>query len=164
MKIAGFILAAAVVLAAFAAWAGVEVKQDKKNIVAARLEGKWSREEDLTKRLNESGFSSDKIEFKLDPTVAAKIPAKHEEFFKKRRVFAAGTMKVDDKEFPFVLIALGGNPHIIYFRESGGDPMGDTESFYVMLATATDIAKDLLFIGTDMPSGAFAAFERAQEK
>ncbi len=68
------------------------------------------------------------------------------------------------KDYPFILIELFGNPHIVYFREREGDPMGDTESFNVMPASAKDKPNDLLFIGGDFSREPFAAYERKQRR
>jgi hypothetical protein len=164
------VVAASIMVVGFAvvALAGVEVKSDEKNIVVPRIGGAWVPHDDLSQRLTGGKIDKEfpkeeKIEFIIDEAVAKKIPEKYDEFFKDYRVYAAGTMKFKGAELPFVLIALGGCPHVVFFRERGGDPMGDTESFYVMLAAAKDKSKDLLFIGGDMPASTFAAFQRAAE-
>ena len=61
---------------------------------------------------------------------------------------------------PFLLIAVHGNPHVLYFRERDGDPMGDGESFNLVLAPAREPASDLLFIGGDFNNQPFAAYDR----
>ena len=163
-KAIAIMLIAAVLTVSVLAWAGVEVKSDKKNIAASRIEGEWAFHKNLTKRLQGGDATSlDRLTFRMDSSVANKIPAMYDKFFKDRQIYAAGILKMKDKEFPFVLIALGGCPHVVYFREKGADPLGDAESFYIMLAAAKDKAKDLLFVGSDMPSGTFAAFERAAQ-
>ncbi len=156
------ILVAMVVGVSLVAWAGLDVKSDKKNIVAGRIKGEWAPHKKLSKRLmGDAAAALDNITFRIDTSVAKKIPDKYDEFFKGRQVYTAGTLKLRGKEYPFVLIALGGCPHVVYFREKGGEPMGDAESFYVMLAAAKDKAKDILFVGGDMPSESFTALERA---
>ena len=163
-KAIAIMLIAAVLAVSVFAWAGVEVKSDKKNIAADRLEGGWALHKTITKRLKGGDAASlDRLTFRMDSSIAEKIPAMYDKFFKDRQIYAAGTLKMKDKEFPFVLIALGGCPHVIYFREKGADPLGDAESFYIMLAAAKDKASDLLFVGGDMPSESFAAFERAAQ-
>ena len=62
----------------------------------------------------------------------------------------------------FILITHRGNATVVYFRERDGDPMGDGESFIVMLAPAKDRAKDLLLTGGDFNNQPFSAFERAR--
>jgi len=109
------------------------------------------------------------FEFSIDADVAGKIPAKYDKFLKGKTIYLAGTMKVQRrrggaaKGHPFVLITHKGNPHVVYFRPRGGDPMGDAESFNVALAVAKDKAKDLLLIGGDFNNQPFSAYERAAD-
>ncbi len=57
-----------------------------------------------------------------------------------------------------------GNPHIFYFRERGGDPYGDSESYNVMLAPAKDRENDLLSVGGDFNNQPFVANARAESE
>jgi hypothetical protein len=75
----------------------------------------------------------------------------------------AGIMTRHNKDYPFILTQLFGSPHIVYFRERDGDPMGDSESFNVMLAPAENKTNDLLFIGGDFNNQPFKAYERKQK-
>jgi len=147
------------------------VKSDKENIVASRLEGKWrlhgKLSERLTGRKSALGMPARGFVFKNNPEVAKAIPEKYDKFLKGKQIFMAGTLrflgmgtKEEARENPFILIQHRGNPHIVYFRERDGDPMGDAESFNVMLAVAKDSVKDLLFIGGDFNNQPFSAFER----
>lgn len=145
--------------------AGVAVTPDKENVVASRLAGTWTVEPALTKRLGgrlggEAGVQVT-VEFVSEPAVAARVPEKIATALAKFTVFMAGTMKTGGRAYPFLLIAHKGNPHLVYFRERNGDPMGDTESFNVMLAVARQKANDLLFVGGDMNNQPFAAYQRA---
>jgi hypothetical protein len=147
-----------------------KVKANKENVVAGRLEGRWHPQIPLTKRLlgeryqPEPATSSSYISFSAEPSVVQKIPAKYKKFLKDKTIYMAGIMTRWGKDYPFILIELFGNPHIVYFREREGDPMGDTESFIVMLASAKDKPNDLLFIGGDFNNQPFAAYERKQKK
>jgi len=145
-----------------------KVKANKENVVAGRLEGRWPPQIPLTKRLLGERYqpgpatSSSYISFSAEPSVVQKIPAKYEKFLKDKTIYMAGIMTRWGKDYPFILIELFGNPHIVYFRERQGDPMGDAESFNVMLAPAKGRANDLLFIGGDFNNQPFAAYERKQ--
>ena len=153
-----------------AAGAGFEVQADKENVVASRLEGPWRPHAALTQRLMGGGPSAQGdsptglVAFKSDPSVAGKIPAKYEKPLSGKRVYMAGLMTLRGKDHPFLLIELRGNPHVVFFREREGDPMGDAESFNVMLAVGKDSPNDLLFIGGDFNNQPFSAFERSQER
>ena len=148
--------------------AEIKVTPDKENVVASRLEGDWQLDVPLTKRLdtNEGGAEGGRaVSFKSDPTVAAKIPAKYEKFIGNRQVYLAGIMTFQDpkpREHVFVLIEHKGNPHVVWFRERDGDPLGDAESFNVMLAVAKESRRDLLFIGGDFNNQPFAAYARVK--
>jgi hypothetical protein len=130
-----------------------QVKREKENVVSSRLEGKWQLHVLLTKRLFGEDYqpslasSGRYVSFKTDLSVVQKIPAKYREFLDKKTIYMAGIMTWWRKVHPFILIEHCGNPHIVYFRERDGDPMGNEESFIVMLASAKDEANDLLFIG-----------------
>jgi hypothetical protein len=146
--------------------AGMKVTPNKENVVASRLEGKWVVEPKLTQRLygqpRASSPPGDEVEFISDPAVAEKVPEKYEKALKGRPIYMAGTMKVKGAAHPFILVEMNGNPHLVYFREKDGDPMGDGESFILMLAVAKNRADDLLLTGGDFNNQAFSAFERAE--
>jgi len=167
------VLALGVLACAAAVWAGFVVQPDKENVVASRLAGRWGLEGDLTKRLTGQMPSRTALgmgfEFVPDAAVAAKVPAKYAKFLKDKPIYLAGhmwryRMSVREKKFPFILISHRGNPHVVYFRERGGDPMGDAESFNVMLAVAKDKGKDLLFVGGDFNNQPFSAYHRGPER
>ncbi|HUS57417.1 MAG TPA: hypothetical protein VM141_02090 [Planctomycetota bacterium] len=158
---------AAVVISSAALLAAFKVEANKENVVASRIEGQWQRSADLTERL--TGQQQPKqgglMSFKNDPSVAGKIPAKYEEIevMRSRKVYMAGTMSYRGRDYPFILVEMNGNPHIVYFRDKEGEPMGDAESFNVMLAPAKDPADDLLFIGGDFNNQPFTAYERMKQ-
>lgn len=138
--------------------AEIKVEADKDNVVASKIEGTWGPDEALTRRVE--GASLGAVTFKSDAEVAKMIPGKYDEFLKGRRIYLAGRMTLRKQEYPFILIEHKGNPHVVYFRQRGDDPMGDVESFNVMLVVAKDTAKDLLFIGGDFNNQPFSAYQR----
>ena len=150
----------AALVGATAAGAQLAVQPDKENVVASRLDGPWEPDAELTLRLG--GRAVGKLSFTNNAVVATKIPAKYETFFKGRQVYMAGTMSGRGKEYPFVLIEHKGNPHIVFFRERDGDPLGDAESFNVMLAVGKDKQDDLLFVGGDFNNQPFSAYRRVK--
>jgi hypothetical protein len=140
--------------------AQLQVQADDENVVASKLEGQWERDAELTKRLG--GTAAAKFSFTSDARVAAKIPAKYQSFFTGKQVYMAGVLTFRDKEYPFILIEHKGNPHVVYFRERDGDPLGDAESFNVMLAVGKDKRDDLLFMGGDFNNQPFTAYRRVK--
>ena len=144
------------------ALAGVEVKPEKENVVASRLIGKWKTHADFSSRLNGHAVREEAITFTQDASVATKVPDAYAEHLKSKQVYLAGKMTRNGKTYPFILTEYNGNPHLIYFRERNGDPMGDGESFNLVLAPAKDKGNDLLFIGGDFNNQPFSAFERVE--
>jgi len=139
---------------------------NKENVVASRLEGKWKVHADLSKRLWGRAAESIDVEFTYDKTA---LP---EEVLKKLgtrtkgkttfTIYAIGKMKLDAKEYPFLLTALHGNPHVVYFRERNGNPLGDTESFNLGVASAKVKDNDLLLVGGDFNNQPFTILERTK--
>ena len=161
---AGGVLAGALAVV----WAGQRVDADKENVVAGRLVGKWKLNVKLTQRLRGKKVTDAEVArwtvaFTSDPAVAALVPDKYDQFLKRKRVYMAGKLTWYGKERPFILISHKGNPHVVYFRPKGDDPMGDAESFNLCLAPAKDKVNDLLFIGGDFNNQPFSAFDRVRE-
>lgn len=138
--------------------AELKVTPDKDNVVSSRLEGRWKVHETISTRLgrNQGGL----VEFKADNKIVKSIPQEYEQFLADKTIYMAGTMNRSDTVHAFILIEHKGNPHVIYFRERDGDPLGDAESFNVMLAVAKDQPNDLLFVGGDFNNQPFTAYAR----
>jgi len=162
---------ACIVLAAVAAAAaGLTVQEKSDSILARGLEGTWQVEPDLARRLLGGEQAPPRLIFVFtgDPRIAASIPDKHNEFFKGKAIYMAGTFTRGREgehveagpKHPFVLVEHNGNFHLVWFRERDGDPMGDAESNIVAFAPARQKGNDLLFIGGDDPGERFLAFER----
>lgn len=161
MEKRGSVLAALVVVGfAGLAIAAQVVRSNNDNVTASRIAGTWVPDKTLADRFP---LGPETITFRVDSSVAGKLPAKYDEFLAKKEVFLSGIMKRGEKEFPFVLITHSGNPHLLWFRERDGDPMGDSESSIVMLARTSEQKQDILFIGGDFNNEAFHAYRRAQE-
>ena len=160
---------AIVLLALLGGWraeAELRVQPNKENVVASRLAGAWRRHPALTQRLRgladppRGETPGAPLTFRSEPAVAARVPERYHKFLAGKPIFMAGTLTLRGKDHPFLLIELHGNPHVVYFRERDGNPMGDAESFNLMLSPAKDRAKDLLFIGGDFNNQPFDAYER----
>ncbi len=162
-------IALSLVVSSAALLGALEVQPDKENVVASRLEGRWQMHRALTKRLT----SKDKlprtestgayVSFTDDPSVAEKVPGKYDEFLTEKHIYMAGIMNWRGEDYPFIVIQIKGNPCVVYFRERDGDPMGEAESFFLMLASAKYKANDLLFIGGDFNNQPFTAYERVKK-
>jgi hypothetical protein len=146
--------------------AQIKVEPDKENVVASRLEGDWVLDAALTKRLTKNDGNAEggrAISFKSDPSVVENIPAKYHKYIANHRIYLAGTVifrEAQPRAHVFLLIEHRGNPHVAWFRDRRGEPLGDTESFNVMLAVAREPQDDLLFIGGDFNNQPFSAYTR----
>lgn len=142
--------------------AGLEVKPDRRNVVANALIGEWRLDQALQDRLGGPAEAGDRIAFREDAAVLAKVPRQLAEKLRSMRLFLAGTMTRKGKEHAFLLTELNGNPTVVWFRERNGDPLGDAESNNVMLARGAVPQADLLFVGGDSDNQPFACYARAQ--
>jgi len=156
------------VLPVLEAKSGFPVRPDKNNVVANGLAGTWLADGKLAKSMGTRVYVSRAV-FRFNPEVARRIPAKYARFLKKTRIYMAGEMeltlsrrKMRVVKHPFILIAHGGNPYVVYFRPRRGRPMGDAESFYVMLAKGKTAARDILFMGGDFPGESFFPLRRGE--
>jgi hypothetical protein len=136
----------------------------EQNVVASRLAGSWKLEPVLTERLTGRVTAADAIVVVADAEVEKKVPAKFWDAAKKQGltldVRMSGYIEIRGAKYPFILSAIHGNPHLIYFRERGGDPFGDSESFNLALVPAKEGKNDLLFVGGDFNNQPFRAYAR----
>ena len=137
-----------------------------KNLVGAHIAGTWTMQSEVTAMLAGPGGGQlgKSMTFKEDASVEKKLAGEAAEFIKKQGVFMSGIMTKSDGDFPFVLTQVAGSPYVFWFRERKGNPMGDSESFFVSIAVGGSKEKDLLFIGGDNDNQAFSAYSRASGK
>jgi hypothetical protein len=157
-----------------AAQTPLKVEPDPQNVVASRLEGTWEPDAPLTTHLGGrqtagevAQAAASAVSFKSDPSIAGKIPQAMADRIRSMpgmRVYMAGTMTLSGKEYPFLLLPLSGNLQVVMFQPRGGDPMGDSESFIVQLASAREPANDVLLIGGDFNNEPFSAYKRTGTK
>ncbi len=165
-----FPLALALVAAlSFSSHAGeLVIQPNKQNVVASRLAGIWRLDAELSKRLISDEQKLSKVDamgqvyFQDQPEMTLEIPEKYEESLADKQIYMAGLMGFGGEEFPFILIEHDGNPHVVFFHERDGEPMGDAESFNVMLAPASDGTNDILLLGGDFNNQPFMAFQRQE--
>ncbi|MBI5362200.1 MAG: hypothetical protein HZA53_03410, partial [Planctomycetes bacterium] len=121
-----------------------ELKLDKENVVASRLEGVWVLEEEETHRIGGEkqprGFA-----FVRDEKAAARIPAKHKELL-ANDIALCGEVQIERETLPFVLTTAHGNPRVVLFQPAAGDPWATPRGFNVMLCPAMEKQKDKLFV------------------
>jgi hypothetical protein len=155
----------AAVLVGSAQEKGLELDlQNGENVVAARLEGTWTARADLNLRLWGRDLGNQEITVSIDrkaipEDVLKKLAARGRH---NLTAYAIGRIKVGGQEHPFLLTGLHGNPHVVWFRERGGDPFGDAESFNVMISPAKEPKHDLLLVGGDFNNQPFSAYGRSK--
>ena len=146
------------------------VTVDKNNVVSSRIEGDWVINKELSAVLSGKDVMEGvrgkklKISFRKDHSIIKDLPLGYYRHLKDKKIYTCGFMNMGGKTYPFYLTHITGNPHILYFRERKGVPMGDSESFNVMLAVAKEKANDMLFVGGDFNNQPFTAYKRPVQK
>lgn len=123
-------------------------------IVPTRLAGAWEVDEPLAVRL---GFPSKdfygirELSISDDPSQIDQFPG-----LADKCAYMAGRVTIATKSktgtYPFVLVQLGGNPHLVFLEETRADGRPDFESFHLMMGVAqSGEAADVLFVGDDHP-------------
>jgi hypothetical protein len=120
----------------------LKVEPDPQNVVASRLIGRWQLDLELSRRLG-GDLRIAAVLFQQDDAVVAKVPARFIAKLQDFKIALAGVMTLQGKQHPVVLIQMNGNPHVVYYRERDGDPLGDAESCNVMLARGDKPETDL---------------------
>lgn len=136
----------------------VAVAYDNDNVVANRLAGKWELDRTLSSRLQKTDRGIDALEFSVDEKAVAKIPDDYKKLFQGKSTYLAGMMGLRGKQYPFILIELHGNPHLVWFQERGG------EWVKLFIAVAEDRNNDLMFLGGNFSNQPFCAFHREGQK
>lgn len=158
-----FVFLATISVLSIASADGVEVKENKGNIIASRLAGTWLADNTFDKRLGKP-HGLTKLTFTKDLKAAKSIPEKWVKTLKElsATVYSSGYFTVISKaksskpiKGHYLLSSLNGNPCLFMFF-SRGKP----ESVYISLIPSKDKAKDLLFVGGDNVDEVFAAFQR----
>lgn len=159
------LLAASLTVAAVGASAALvqkvlEVRPDKENVVASRLEGVWVLEEEETHRIGGEPKPQG-LAFVRDDKTAARIPAKYEELL-ANGVALCGEVQIERDTLPFALTTAHGNPRVVVFRASAADPFAGAQGFNVMLCPAMERKKDKLFVGGDKNDRPFSVYVRKE--
>lgn len=135
------------------------IQKTKSNKISKRLEGTWTIDNIITKRLI-STQQKEIITFKSDESVKDQIPNKYKKILANKKVYMVGSMSFTTKQYPFLLVQIKGNPYVIYFRSNNNGVINDAESFNIMLVDAKDKKNDILFCGGDFNNRAFKAYFR----
>ncbi len=141
-----------------------QLEPNHQNLAAERLAGTWEADPVVGERLGTDARAT-RIEFVPDPQVAQRIPAKHSAFLRELTLFESGIVtwfQADQAQYvgPYLLTSLHGNPCLITFREAEGEPLGDAESAYILLAPGKQPSQDLLLFGGDFDNEPMRAFRR----
>ncbi|MDO4783239.1 MAG: hypothetical protein Q4A09_08515 [Capnocytophaga felis] len=137
---------------------GFNYKEDKENVVASAIDGLWRTKNAQTK---------EQMTFRKDLSVLKRV-AEHRKIFEKFTIYHAGYMEIVSDEsykngtYPFLLIETNGNPHLAFFREKEGNPVGSIQSFILFIAIGEEKAEDRLFVGGKRNDQPFTEFERVE--
>jgi RNA polymerase sigma factor (sigma-70 family) len=143
-----------------------------QNVVGSRLNGAWSPDVELNKKLgllpgapSTGGPNSITVTFTSDPAVTRDIPDGYRALFADKRIYLAGRMTVARPEgapasYRFLLLEHLGNATLIYFVPCNADEWASEEVVPVMLAPGAAPEKDLLFLtapegAAHVPAGSF---------
>ncbi|WP_299626712.1 hypothetical protein [uncultured Tenacibaculum sp.] len=128
---------------------------NKENIVASAIDGTWK-----------SKKRSQEITVYKDTSILNLIPKKYYKFLYKKAIYHAGYITLGNKDekqqYPFLLIELNGNPHLVFFRKRNNEPYCDAESFNLFIARGEKKSEDKLFVGGDFNNQPFFEFVRVQ--
>ena len=127
---------------------GLKVEPDENQVLASSLVGTWQLDVALHQRLGHDG-GEPTLQFVVDPTVLKKVPAAIARKLAEHRIYLAGSMQVGDKQHALLVVQVGGNSMITWFRERDGDAMADAESWIAFIARGKARPLDLLFVGGD---------------
>lgn len=127
---------------------------NEKNVVASAIDGTWKSEK----------FNLE-VSFQKDTTVLGILPSKHYKFLNDKVIYHTGYMKIENKDGKkintlFVLTEHNGNPYLIYYRDSRGEPYGNADSFILFIATGKDKNEDKLFLWGDRNYEPFIEYKR----
>lgn len=161
-------LAAPLLVAAAAVVQGLRVQPEKGQVVSSHLEGVWTIDSQLSTRLG-ARESMTRLEFKVDASVLDGVPEELAAHFKELRIYQAGLLTMTEasgsvSKYPYALVVLGGNNHVVMFRSRDGGGLDDTESALVSIASGKSRAQDLLFVGGDFDNQPFTPFQREAAK
>lgn len=132
----------------------------KENVVATHLVGTWIFDKKGAKVLTKNTTSLMELKVEMDSSIVEDIPYKFNEFLDGKTIYLAGKITLNKESFPFILIELSGNPHLVYFKEKNGIPMDNLESFNLFVAAGDTPKMDILLIGGDFNNQAFFPFKR----
>tara|TARA_R110002051_G_C8418097_1_gene451301 strand:- start:90 stop:566 length:477 start_codon:yes stop_codon:yes gene_type:complete len=129
---------------------------NEENVVANAIDGTWK-----------SKKSAIEISFQKDTTVLGILPDKHHTFLSNKVIYHAGYMKIGNKNGKkvntlFVLTEHNGNPYLIYYRDSRGEPYGNADSFVLFIAKGKEKNEDKLFLWGDRNYEPFVEYKRVE--
>ncbi|RME04959.1 MAG: hypothetical protein D6805_01195 [Planctomycetota bacterium] len=153
----------------------IRISSTKENVVASRILGTWTPDPNLVERLTGQKYTNSMkkttIQFTKDMSIVKHLPNWLFQALKRKQmvlpIYLAGYFTLNNfpcegrkGKYPYILTTVHGNPHVIFFRPRHNHPMGDGESFNVMLARAEKKKYDILFIGGDFNNQPFFPLQR----
>lgn len=166
MKLTSLLLLVLLAPLGFALVLELRVEPDSNNVTAGRLLGTWTSDPVVAERMGQKA-SEESFEFRAADDFLDKVPAKFVEHLKDLQIYESGVVVHRQGTqvrwtSPYLLVSMSGNPHLLTFRERGGDPLGDIESCNLFVAQGKERKQDLLLVGADFNNEPFRPFRRAE--
>jgi hypothetical protein len=137
--------------------AAIKIALSSQNPVAARLEGSWETEAELSERLlGERSETSRYVTFRSDAAALDSAPL--EGALGGRPAYLAGVMEFPGAEFFFALTAEGGSPQVVCVKR--GKVGVQALSFLLLLVPGAEKTTDLLFLGGGSLQEPFLTYQR----
>lgn len=133
----------------------------KENVIAARLEGQWTLNPEVTSRLDPSRALPPKtVEFVKNDRIVAQLRAESPRF-QNEVIYMGGTVSIDGSmEQRFVVTCEYGNAHVVILPPVMTEPATNIMTVNVNMACSREPAKDMLFLGGDFARESAAAYDR----
>lgn len=139
---------------------GLVLRPDADNQVAAALGGRWRADEALGRRVGATLGAA--VEFVVDETALARVPAAAAKHLRGQRIYQAGTATVQGDKQVYVLGVDSGMPAVFLMAERAGVVAEEPRMLRVALVFGPHKDADLLFLqvaGDERKTG--GAFARA---
>jgi hypothetical protein len=160
-KILSALAALAVLTGAAVAFQFTGSAAPAKLIMVDRLPGTWVLDADITARLDpQRGFVPPRgFDFVKDDAILPKLQAAYPRF-KNETIYLSGTATMGADKHWFILMSSSGNTELVLFTPTREGPLGEPHYLNVNMAYSRDPARDLLFVGGDVPRDSAAAYAR----
>jgi hypothetical protein len=160
-KILGAISALAILAGAAVAFQFASASTTNENIIAARLEGRWVVDTDITARLDPDPAATPprSLEFARDDQVWKQLQQTYPRY-QNDAIYMAGTAILAGTKHWFVVMNKNGNALLMLFTPTRGQESGEPHQVFINMVCSREKAKDLLFLGGNLARESAVAYKR----